>query len=266
MTTEKFGDHTTIERTGRVVLVRFDRGDGLNALSFAFMKELTNVAKYLAEDFESSAIVLSGQGAFSAGADLKDPTRKRTNVSLQERRHIIKAGPDLCQAWEDLEQVTIAAVEKFCIGGGVALAISCDHRIAGEGSHFRLPEIPLGMNMSWRSNPRTVNLLGHSRAKLFTILGERLEAPKALEWGMIDEMVPDGGAESTALALAEKYAALPPIPVRMTKQGIDAAAKALNYATSYMDRDQFALASTTEDQKESVAAFLEKRKPAFKGN
>jgi enoyl-CoA hydratase len=265
---EPFGDYLTLERAGRTVVVTFDRGDGLNALSTAAMRDLTAVADHLAADTASSAVVLTGRRVFSAGADLKERQRSSSGVTptLLERRQALRAGPDLCAAWERLEQITIAAVEGFCIGGGVALAIACDHRIAGAGAHFRLPEVPLGMNMSWQSNPRMVALVGPSRAKRFTILGERLPAATALDWGMVDEVVPDGAALEAARALAARYAAMPPIPLRMTKQAINAAAGALNHATSYMDRDQFLLAALTEDQREGITAFLEKRPPEFRGD
>jgi len=267
ISTEPFGEFISLQRQGRVVVATFDRGDGLNALSSALMRELTGLAQHLATDTVSSAIVLTGRQVFSAGADLKEGARNAgPPPTLLERRQALKVGPDMCAAWERLEQITIAAVERFCIGGGVALAIACDHRIAGERAHFRLPEVPLGMNMSWQSNPRTVALMGPSRAKLFTILGEKLDAATALDWGLVDEVVPDGGALDAALALAGRYAAMPPIPLRMTKQAINAAAGALNYATSYMDRDQFLLASLSDDQREGVRAFLEKRDPAFRGD
>ncbi len=262
----RFGEHISLTRTGRVVEVVIDRGDGLNALSSALMRDLIEVAGFLSEDTDSSVIVLTGRGAFSAGADLKDPARaEMAKQTLLERRQALKLGPDMCAAWERLEQITIVAIEKFCIGGGVALAIACDHRIIAEDAHLRLPEVPLGMNMSWQSNPRTVALVGPSRAKLFTLLGERCEAAQALDWGLVDEVVLAGEAHRAALTLAGRYAALPPLALRMTKQGINAVVHALSYTASYMDRDQFALAATSKDQAEAISAFLDKRKPEFKG-
>ena len=258
---------TTIERRGRIAIVRFDRGDGLNALSVAAMQELTGVARSFVDDLETNVVVLTGTDkVFSAGADLKDPAlSQRQSLGLLARRHALRVGPDMCRAWEEMEQVTICASEGFCVGGGVALALACDIRVAGAGCHYRLPEIPLGMNMSWHSNPRLVNLVGPARAKLFTILGEKLDAATAEQWGLVQQTAPKGGALAAALDLAARFAALPPVAVRMTKQSIDVAAKALNYATTYMDRDQFALAATGKDQREAISAFLEKRTPNFTG-
>jgi enoyl-CoA hydratase/carnithine racemase len=198
---------------------------------------------------------------------LKDPDRAALRDQTRlEQRQSLKLGPDMCAAWEALEQITIAAIEGYCIGGGVALAVACDHRIVAEDAFFRLPEIPLGMNMSWQTNPRTVALVGPSRAKQFTILGEPCDAKTALDWGLADQVTAAGGAISGAQALAERYAKVPPIALRMTKQAINVAAMPLGHATSYMDRDQFAYASTTSDQAEAIQAFLEKRDPAFKGD
>ena len=265
--TKTFGDFVELRREGTIATVTIDRGDGRNALSLKTMQALIDAAVYLAGDTETHIVILTSDGAFSAGADLKDPDRAALRDQTRlEQRQSLKLGPDMCGAWEALEQITIAAIEGYCIGGGVALAIACDHRIIAEDAHFRLPEIPLGMNMSWQSNPRTVALVGPSRAKLFTILGEPCAAAQALEWGLADEVTPKDGALKAAQALAARYAKVPPIALRMTKQAMNVAASPLGYATSFMDRDQFAFAATTDDQAEAVRAFLEKRAPEFKGD
>jgi enoyl-CoA hydratase/carnithine racemase len=137
-----------------VALVTIKRGDRLNALSRDVMAELTEIARELRGDTSTSAVVLSGDPVFSAGADLSD--RKLgigPEVPLIERREALRIGPDMCAAWEAIDQTTIAAIEGFCIGGALALVAACDFRIAARGSHFRLPEIPLGMNMSWGTQP-----------------------------------------------------------------------------------------------------------------
>ena len=262
----RIGDHVTVARDGAVAIVTMDRGDGRNALSRQLILELTEAARSFADDLTTQAVIVTGKGAFTAGADLKDPglDRRRAN-GLMERRHMVRIGPELCEAWERVEQVTICAIEKYCIGGGGALAAACDFRIMAKGAHMRLPEIPLGMNMSWHAVPRLVSLIGPSRTKQFVIFGEKVEAEQALAWGLADEVVPDGEALGAARRWAEKVARLPPNAVRMSKQGVNAAANALHHATTFMDLDQYALATTSEDYREAIKAFLEKREPKFTG-
>jgi enoyl-CoA hydratase/carnithine racemase len=262
----RIGRFITVERQGCVATVTFDRGDGRNPLSRESLQDLTKTARSFDGDLETRAIVLTGAKVFSAGADLKDPAAaRRVNAGLLERRHLLKAGPEMCDAWERVEIPTIAAIEAYCIGGAVSLAVSCDFRIVGKGAHFRLPEIPLGMNMSWHTLPRLVALIGPARTKKLTIFGERVEAEEAFAWGLADEIVPAGHALKVAQDWASRLAALPPLPVRMSKQSINAAAHALNYAATFMDRDQFALTATSEDYREAVSAFLEKRAAKFTG-
>lgn len=266
MTTTSIGEFVTVARDGAVAVVTMDRGDGRNALSRQLILEMTQAARSFADDLETQAVIVTGKGAFTAGADLKDPAMDRRRAAgLLERRHMTRIGPDLCDAWEKVEQVTICAIEKYCIGGGAALAAACDFRILGAGAHLRLPEIPLGMNMSWHAVPRLVSLIGPSRAKQFVILGEKVEAAQALAWGLADEVAPDGDALAAARRWAAKVAKLPPNAVRMSKQSVNAAANALHAAATFMDLDQYALATTSDDYREAIKAFLEKREPKFTG-
>ncbi|MEM6536454.1 MAG: enoyl-CoA hydratase/isomerase family protein [Pseudomonadota bacterium] len=259
---EPLGDFVSLHRNGRVVEVRFDRGDGLNALSVKAMTELRDVARRLADDADSSVIVLKGGKTFSAGADLSDPLlRGLEEKPIVEQRTIMRLGPDMCQAWADLEQITIAAINGACVGGGLALAVSCDHRVASSDALFRLPEVPLGMNMSWRSVPRLAALLGPSRAKELIILGRKIKAEAAKDWGLVDRVAVGGTALDAAHELASEYALLPPLALRMAKQAIDVSVQPLAFATSFMDRDQFLLTRGTQEQADAISAFLEKRKP-----
>jgi enoyl-CoA hydratase/carnithine racemase len=230
------------------------------------MEGLTAIARELRGDTSTSAVVLTGDPVFSAGADLSD--RKLgigADVALIERRQALRVGPDMCAAWEAIDQVTIAAIEGFCIGGAVSLVAAFDFRIAGREAHFRLPEIPLGMNMSWGTQPRLVSLIGPARAKRLVIFGERVHALEAETWGLVDVVADDGGALEIAKEWAAKVAALPPIAVRMAKRAITQIAAANHAAATYMDADQYALAATSEDHREAVAAFFQKRQPHFTG-
>jgi len=144
-------------------------------------------------------------------------------------------------------------------------AAACDFRILGRGGHLRLPEIPLGMNMSWQAIPRLVSLIGPARTKAFAIFGEKVGAEEALRWGLIDEIAEDGETLTRARLWAAKVAKLPPNAVRMTKASVNATANALNHTASFMDLDQYALATTSEDYREAIKAFIEKRPPKFTG-
>jgi enoyl-CoA hydratase/carnithine racemase len=261
------GKIVTIEKEGRVAVVRFDRGDKANAMSFAMMDELLAAAQTLVRDPELSAIVLTGQARrFTLGFDLRDAeTMAVAKMGLAEQRHRLRTGRDMCEAWTRLEPLTIAAVEGWCVGGGAALAAALDLRVASADAKFYAPEIERGMNMTWGSVPRVTALIGPARAKRMMILAEQLDAKTALDWGLIDEIAPDGGALAAAQAMAARVAKLPPVPVRMIKQGVERAAHPLAEALSAFDRDQFALVQRSEDHREAVDSFFEKRDPDFKG-
>lgn len=204
-------DYVSIEREDRVATVTFDRGNRLNPLSLKAIEELTDAALNFRDDLETSAIVLrtpDGSG-FSAGRDLADPAMElRRDKPMLARRHAAGAGKRLCAAWEGLEQFTIAAIEWFAIGGGLALAAAFDLRVMGRSAHFRAPEVALGLSMSWGTIPRLVALVGPARAKQILCLGnDRIEAADALAWGLAQEVVEDGQAATRALELAARAAA-----------------------------------------------------------
>lgn len=253
---------------GRIALVRFDRGDNINALSQQAMRELRDVPRDFEDDLETTVVILTGSAkAFSAGFDLKDPEgRQRDSLSISERIQRQRLGPKMCHAWHDMDQVTIAAVEGHCIGGGAALVVALDFRFCGKSAHFRIPEVELGMNMSWGSIPRMVALMGPARTKQAVILAsDRIGAADALSWGLVEKVVDDGQALPTAMAFAERVALQPPIPVRMTKATVNRVTHALDDLASHMDSDQNVLTGLTEDYKEGTSAFRDKRKPQFKG-
>jgi enoyl-CoA hydratase/carnithine racemase len=253
---------------GRIAVVRFDRGDGINALSPEALRQLTDAARSFEDDGATSVVVLTGGAkSFSAGFDLKDAEgRARKTMDMGALRRHLKLGPTLTRAWQEMEQITIGAIEGFCIGGGVALAVALDFRVMARDAHLRVPEIGLGMNMSWQSVPRMLHLIGPARTKQAVILADdRISAEEAHQWGLVEQVSDPGMAFDAAMALASKIAAQPPISVAMTKLTVNRLAHALDDLAGHMDLDQFALTSLTEDHKEGVAAFLERRKPRFRG-
>ena len=197
-----------IEEDGGIAVVRIDRPEARNALNAETLSALTDTARTLGRRSDISAVILTGTDSFfSAGIDLK--AEPRASATLLERRDAARAGPDLCRAWEAIEAVTIVAIEGYCVGGACALALACDFRIMAAGAMMRLPEVPLGMNMSWGTLPRLVALIGPARAKAFALFGEPAHVSECLAWGLADRSAEQGEALTEARQWAERVAALP---------------------------------------------------------
>lgn len=257
-----------ITRHGRVAIVRFDRGFRANPLSLALLRELTEVARGFHDCPDVSAVVLTGRvDGFCMGMDLKDPAQAASRAGGLARRRIdLRSGPRMCQAWEDVDAITICAIEGWCVGGGAALAAACDLRVMARSARVYVPEVERGMNMSWGSIPRFTALVGPARAKRIAALCEQVDAPTALDWGLADEVCADGEALATACRIAERAAALPPTAMKMVKHDVNIAAHALAKATAHRDFDAFALTEKSADFGEGVASFLEGREPRFTGD
>lgn len=255
--------HLQFGTEGRLALVRLARPAARNALSHELMLELTDVARALAPRTDLDAVILTGDDTcFTAGADLKGARAwADESMSLLERREIAAAGYRMCRAWEEVPQITIVAIEGYAIGGGVALSVACDWRVAAENAFLSLPEIALGIPLTWGTIPRLVNLLGPAKAKRLTILCERIPAPEALAMGLVDYVAPRGGALGRAREVAAQVMAMPSAAVRMSKETANAVATALNHAAGYMAHDQIALAATSPESRAARESALSK-KPA----
>jgi len=258
----------TLETAGRIATVRFDRGDKANALSVDALHQLTDTARRFHACPDISAVILAGNARnFSLGADLKDPARaSQQDQGLAERRIALRAGPEMCEAWEKIDAITIIAIEGWCVGGGAALAVSCDLRVMGRSARMYVPEVARGMNMSWGSIPRISALVGPARAKRIAALCERIDADTALNWGLADAIADDGHALARAMEFAKAAAALPPTALKMVKRDVNIAALALSQATAHRDLEAFALMQQSDDYSEGVASFLEGRNPIFTGD
>ncbi len=258
----------TVETTDRIATVRFDRGDKANALSIEALRQLTEVARQFHACPDISAVILTGNSRnFSLGADLKDPARAgQQDKGLSERRIALRAGPDMCEAWEKIDAITVMAIEGWCVGGGAALAVACDLRVMAKSARVYIPEVARGMNMSWGSIPRITALVGPARAKRLAALCEKVDADTALNWGLADTIADDGQALTRAMEFAEAAAALPPTALKMVKRDVNVAALALSQATSHRDLEAFALMQHSDDYAEGVASFLQGRDPEFTGD
>ena len=248
----------SVTREDRIATVTFSRQEPQNTLCHDTMRDLTAVARSFADDARLNAVILRGKPEnFCLGFDLKDPElREISSLSLPERRLRMQTGARMCKAWEDIEALTISAIEGWCVGGGVALAVATDLRVLSETARIYVPEIERGLNMSWGSIPRITNLVGPARAKRLIVLAEKLTAQQAESWGLADELAEPERSYDAARSLAERAASLPPTALRMCKQGINAYANALAHLSTYSDFDQFALAFENEEAAEGIGDFL----------
>ena len=253
-------DFVDIEYYGAVTIVRFDRRGSLNAINQDLILELTDAARTFQDDLRTQAVVLTGaSNAFSAGIDLKD---KKTwepiddDIALRERFY---RGVRLCRAWEEMPQITIAAMEGLAVGTGVALALACDWRVLARSAYLYVPEVKIGLNLQWAALPRLITLVGPARAKRIVILCEKMNSTQALAWGLVDELADDGGAVEKALELAEAAAAMPGTTVRLVKEAVNATANALHRATAFADADQSQLSRSFKDAVAAREAFASRR-------
>jgi len=253
--------HLSLAVADRLATVTLARPEARNALSQALMRELLTAARELAERSDIDVVLLTGdERCFSAGADLRDASRwADEGTSLSERRELSALGYKLCKAWEELPQITIVAIEGYAVGGGLALALACDWRVLADDAFVSLPEIALGIPLTWGAIPRLVSLVGPARAKRLTILCERLPAAQALVMGLVDYLTPPGQALRKAHEVAAHTLSMPAAAVRMSKQTANAVATALYHAAGHMAHDQLALAAASDESRTARAAALKPR-------
>ena len=245
---------------GRVGIVQLNRPKALNALSKGLMDELINQIELYDADETIGAIIISGNDrAFAAGADIKDMATA-TPVSMLQNPFI--------GYWDRLRQISkpiIAAVSGFALGGGCELMMACDMVIASESAKFGQPEINLGIIPGAGGTQRLTRALGKALAMEVVLNGRFLSADEALHYGLINRVVPVERYLNEALKLASEIAERAPVAIRLAKEAVNA-----NFEMSLRDgiayeRRLFNMLFSTEDQKEGMDAFVNKRKAVWKG-
>ena len=253
--------HLKISFENRVASVILNRPERRNALSAGLMRELIACAGELAARRDVDAVIVCGAGGcFSAGADLKDSTRWAGGAPLLEQRDTASLGGRMARAWEELPQITIAAIEGYAIGGGLALSVALDWRVMARDAFVSLPEISLGIPLTWGTLPRLVNLVGPARTKRLAILCERVSAADALTMGLVDEVCEPGSALATSNELIQKVLDKPKHSVMMTKETVNAYASLGAHAVSHMAPDQLELAAASPESRAARDAALKRRK------
>lgn len=252
----------TLERRGSVAVITINRPDKLNALNQQVHTEGIAVLRELKADPGVRVVVLTGSGekAFIAGADISEfdgqtPVSQRSLFNEATLFNSIDAFP----------KPVIAMINGFCLGGGNELALACDLRIASETARFAQPEINLGIMCGGGGTQRLARLIGEGRAMEMCLSGDMIDAATAHRFGLVNHVFPAAQLEAETMRIAAKIAEKAPIALALTKEAVKFASRSNLDEGLRREVDLFAICFSTEDKKEGVAAFLEKRKPVFKG-
>jgi enoyl-CoA hydratase len=244
----------------RTALVRINRPKQLNALNAQVMDALCDALEELDRDDDVRVIAVTGnQRAFAAGADIGEMANATPVDMLRSNR---------IGQWDRVRRISkpvIAAVNGWCLGGGCELAMTLDLIVAGEGAKFGQPEINIGVIPGAGGTQRLTRAIGKSRAMEMILTGEPMGAAEAHKRGLVARVVPDELVEEDALALAAQIAAKSPIALRLAKEAVNAAYEMNLTEALAHERRLFYLLFASEDQKEGMAAFMEKRTPDFTG-
>jgi enoyl-CoA hydratase len=244
-----------------VALVVLDRPKVLNALDFALIEALTEVLEWLDAEPACRCIVLTGAGerAFAAGADIAElAAQTPTSLTVDDHFH----------RWERIKRIRkpiIAAVRGYALGGGCELAMTCDLIVAGEDAQFGQPEIKLGVMPGAGGTQRLTRAIGKAKAMEMVLTGRTMTAREADAAGLVTSVVPAEATVPAALELAAKIASMAPVAVLAAKAAVNRAEELSLEAGLEFERRNFYLLFATEDQREGMAAFSEKRPPRWKG-
>ncbi|MCA0426337.1 MAG: enoyl-CoA hydratase/isomerase family protein [Bacteroidetes bacterium] len=243
-----------------IALIRLNRPKELNALNLQLMLELKSALQSLDQNDAVRCIIITGnEQAFAAGADIKQ-MESRTPVDL------IKI--DQFETWDQIRKTSkpvIAAVSGFALGGGCELAMLCDMIVASESAKFGQPEIKIGIMPGAGGTQRLTRAVGKALAMEMVLTGKFISAQEAHAAGLINRVVPDELYLDEAFKLAKEVAAMSPISIRLAKESVLKAFETGLQEGLFFERKNFYLTFTSEDQKEGMKAFIEKRKPDFKG-
>jgi enoyl-CoA hydratase len=250
----------TPEAKKHIALIQLNRPKELNALNLQLMLELKDALQNLDKNDEVRCIIITGnQQAFAAGADIKQ-MESRTPVDL------IKI--DQFETWDQIRKTSkpiIAAVCGFALGGGCELAMTCDMIVAGESAKFGQPEIKIGIMPGAGGTQRLTRAVGKALAMEMVLTGKFISAEEAQKAGLINRVVPDEVYMDEAIKLATEVATMSPIALRLAKESVLKSFETGLQEGLYFERKNFYLTFSSEDQKEGMNAFVEKRRANFSG-
>ena len=249
------------KKEGNIGILSINRPDALNALNSIVLDELNEAMDVINNDEDVHVIILTGEGrAFVAGADIGE----MKNMNPIEARAFAEKGLSLFRKIELLEKPVIAAVNGFALGGGCELSMSCDIRIASEKAKFGQPEVGLGITPGFAGTQRLSRLVGISRAKELIFTCDIISAEEAYRIGLVNKVVSGQELMTSAIEMANKILSKSQLAIRYANTAINRGIETDLDTGMAIEKDLFGLCFATEDQKEGMGAFLEKRTPNYK--
>ena len=256
--------HWLLSEEGHVATLTLNRPDAMNSLTPKTLYELRDVTAYLCTRRNVWAVIVEGQGKhFSTGMDVS-VIQERLDQSEQANREYLLGLQQCLDDFEALEKPTIAKLKGFCIGGGLILALCCDFRIASQRTIFSLPEVKLGMGVIMGTQ-RVTRVAGVAATKEMILLGKRFNANAALEYGLVNKVVPPEELDAAVAALAARFRALPPRTVGVAKRIIDAGYHLSMRESQDLEVEAQAELLASHDVREAFESYLDKRQQRFTG-
>lgn len=246
----------------QIATVQLNRPHSLNAFNMEMLKELHRAFFKISQDDKIRAMVIKGnEDYFAAGADI----REVINYGPLEIREYINLVYKMGLVLLSMTKPTIASISGYCLGGGAELAMSCDIRIASENALFGFPEVNLGIFPAGGGTQRLARIVGQPRARELIMTGDIIDCKTALEYVLINKMVPAQDLEAATKKMARKLSSKSPLVISMIKELLDLSQHLDPFIGSSMEREKFAVLFASEDKDEGMNAFLEGRKPVFTG-